>query len=153
MHRSPGNWSWILWGPWSTLWEPLSETIPTVLDQNCASYIPSFSSLRRLFSSADKIDSLFFCKVGMVNDNELNFLHHLAVPRLNTSICWCACLLKGKVSTDFCDQRFEISFQIVANKPGVAILLVGSGCSGSELLKGTCALSHSPSLFKTVCQL
>jgi len=115
MHRSPGNWSWILRDPWSTLWEPLSETIPAVLDQNCASYIPSFSSLQRLFSSADKIDCLFFHKVGMLNDNELNFLHHLAVSRLNTSIYWWACLLKGKVSTDFCDQCFEISFQIVTN--------------------------------------
>jgi hypothetical protein len=86
----------------------------------------------------------------MVNDNELNFLHHLAVSRLNTSIYWCACLLKGKVSTDFCDQRFEISFQIVTNKPGVPSLRVGDGCSGSEELRGTSALSVSPSLFKTV---
>jgi len=87
----------------------------------------------------------------MLNDNELNFLHHIAVSRLNTSIYWCACLLKGKVSTDFCDRCFEISFQIVNNKSGVASLRVGGGCSGSEELKGTCALSLSPSLFKTVC--
>ena len=87
----------------------------------------------------------------MQNDNELNFLHHIAVSRLNTCNYLCACLLKGKVSTDFYDQCFEISFQIVTNKPRVASLLVGGGCSGSEELKGTCALSLSPSLFKTVC--
>lgn len=98
-----------------------------------------------------KLIFLFFYKVGMVNDNELNFLHHLAVSRLNTSIYWCACLLKGEVSTDFCDLHFEIPFQIVTNKPGFPSLLVGDGCSGSEELKGTCALSLSHSLFRTVC--
>jgi hypothetical protein len=60
-------------------------------------------------------------------------------------------LLKGRVSTDFCDQHFEISFQIVTNKLGVPNLLVGGGWSGSEELKDTCALSLSLSLFKTVC--
>jgi hypothetical protein len=68
----------------------------------------------------------------MVNDNELNFLHQLAVSRLNTSIYLCAHSFKVKVSADFCGQCFAISFQIVTSKPGVPTLLMGGGFSGSQ---------------------
>jgi hypothetical protein len=90
--------------------------------------VPPFLLYRGCFLVQIKLILCFFHKVGMVNDNELNFLHHLAVSRLNTSIYWCACLLMGKVSTDFCDQCFKIYFQIVTNKPGVPSLRVGGGC-------------------------